>query len=106
MTPDASDASLGGREQALEAALQEKVTVFRTEKRIDAHGKKYPWIVKSATPVQANRRLLHVQTIRQDCAVGEDVFRRLNEPVVVKGQRNLVSLSLQFSRPPAKRRLS
>ena len=30
---------------------QEKVTVFRTEKRTDARGKKYPWIVKSATPV-------------------------------------------------------
>jgi hypothetical protein len=30
---------------------QEKVTVFRTEKRTDAAGKKYPWIVKSATPV-------------------------------------------------------
>lgn len=30
---------------------QEKVTVFRTEKRTDKNGKKYPWIVKSATPV-------------------------------------------------------
>lgn len=30
---------------------QEKVIVFRTEKRKDASGKKYPWIVKSATPV-------------------------------------------------------
>jgi hypothetical protein len=30
---------------------QEKVTVFRTEKRTAANGKKYPWIVKSATPV-------------------------------------------------------
>jgi hypothetical protein len=30
---------------------QEKVTVFRTEKRTDAVGKKYAWIVKSATPV-------------------------------------------------------
>ncbi|MDP9179726.1 MAG: hypothetical protein M3O61_18795 [Gemmatimonadota bacterium] len=30
---------------------QEKVTVFRTEKRTGADGKKYPWIVKSATPV-------------------------------------------------------
>jgi hypothetical protein len=30
---------------------QEKATVFRTEKRTDAAGKKYPWIVKSATPV-------------------------------------------------------
>jgi hypothetical protein len=30
---------------------QEKVTVFRTEKRTGRDGKKYPWIVKSATPV-------------------------------------------------------
>jgi hypothetical protein len=36
---------------------------------------------------QANRRLLDVQRISQDCAVGEDAFRRLNEPVVVDGQR-------------------
>ncbi len=36
---------------------------------------------------QANRRLLHVQTISQDCAVGEDAFRQVNEPVVVEGQR-------------------
>src|SRR5262249_55814436 len=36
---------------------------------------------------QANRRLLDVQTISQDCALGEDAFRRVNEPVVVEGQR-------------------
>src|SRR5262249_47743314 len=36
---------------------------------------------------QANRRLLDVQQISQDCAVGEDAFGRLNEPVVVEGQR-------------------
>lgn len=36
---------------------------------------------------QANRRLLHVQTISQDGAVGEDAFRQLHEPVVVHGQR-------------------
>jgi hypothetical protein len=30
---------------------QEKVAVFRTEKRTDERGKKYPWIVKSSTPV-------------------------------------------------------
>lgn len=30
---------------------QEKVRVFRTEKRTSSDGKKYPWIVKSATPV-------------------------------------------------------
>jgi hypothetical protein len=36
---------------------------------------------------QANRRLLDVQRISQDCALGEDAFRRLNEPVTVGGQR-------------------
>jgi hypothetical protein len=36
---------------------------------------------------QANRRLLDVQRISQDCAVGEDAFRRVNEPVEVEGQR-------------------
>src|SRR5258708_4650493 len=30
---------------------QEKVNIFRTEKRTDKNGKKYAWIVKSATPV-------------------------------------------------------
>jgi hypothetical protein len=30
---------------------QEKANVFRTEKRTGTDGKKYPWIVKSATPV-------------------------------------------------------
>ena len=36
---------------------------------------------------QANRRLLDVQRISQDCALGEDAFRRINEPAVVDGQR-------------------
>jgi hypothetical protein len=36
---------------------------------------------------QANRRLLDVQTISQDCSVGEDAFRRVNEPTQVNGQR-------------------
>src|SRR5882724_5635938 len=31
---------------------------------------------------QANRRLLHVQTISHDCAIGEDAFQRVNGPVV------------------------
>jgi hypothetical protein len=35
----------------------------------------------------ANRRLLDVQRISQDCALGEDAFRRVNEPVEVEGQR-------------------
>lgn len=36
---------------------------------------------------EANRRLLDVQTISQDCALGEDAFRQVNEPVQVAGQR-------------------
>jgi len=36
---------------------------------------------------QANRRLLHVQTISHDCTIGETAFRRLHEPVRVNGQR-------------------
>ena len=36
---------------------------------------------------QANRRLLDVQRISQDCAVGEDAFHGVNEPVEVDGQR-------------------
>jgi hypothetical protein len=36
---------------------------------------------------RANRRLLDVQTISQDCAVGEDVFRQVTQPCEVAGQR-------------------
>jgi hypothetical protein len=36
---------------------------------------------------QANRRLLDVQTISQDCAVGEAVFRQVTQPREVAGQR-------------------
>ncbi len=36
---------------------------------------------------QANRRLLDVQTISQDCAVGEAAFQRLTQTQVVAGQR-------------------
>ena len=35
----------------------------------------------------ANRRLLHVQQLSHDCLIGEDAFRRVNEPVEVDGQR-------------------
>jgi hypothetical protein len=35
----------------------------------------------------ANRRLLNVQRISQDCALGEDAFHGVNEPVEVDGQR-------------------
>jgi hypothetical protein len=36
---------------------------------------------------QANRRLLDVQRISQDCALGEDAFQGVNEPIEVDGQR-------------------
>jgi hypothetical protein len=36
---------------------------------------------------KANRRLLDVQSISHDCAVGEDVFAGVTHPVEVKGQR-------------------
>src|SRR5262245_20555117 len=35
----------------------------------------------------ANRRLLDVQTISHDCAVGEEVFRQVTQPRAVAGQR-------------------
>jgi hypothetical protein len=36
---------------------------------------------------QANRRLVDVQRISQDCAVGEAAFKGINEPVEIDGQR-------------------
>jgi hypothetical protein len=36
---------------------------------------------------QANRRLLDVQRISQDCALGEDAFHGINDPIEVDGQR-------------------
>jgi hypothetical protein len=44
----------------------------------------------------ANRRLLDVQRISHDCRIGEDVFRRVNEPVEVHGQR---ASALRFADP-------
>src|SRR5262249_8481554 len=35
----------------------------------------------------ANRRLLEVETISHDCAVGEDLFRQVTQPREVDGQR-------------------
>lgn len=45
---------------------------------------------------QANRRLLDVEQVSHDCAVGEDAFRRVAQPVVVEGQR---VAALRFSDP-------
>jgi hypothetical protein len=45
---------------------------------------------------QANRRLLDVQRLSHDCLIGEDAFRRLNQPVIVDGQR---ASALRFADP-------
>jgi hypothetical protein len=44
----------------------------------------------------ANRRLLEVQQVSQDCAVGEDAFRQVDQSIVVDGQR---VAALRFSDP-------
>lgn len=44
----------------------------------------------------ANRRLLDVQRISHDCRIGEDAFRRINDPAVVDGQR---ASALRFADP-------
>ena len=36
---------------------------------------------------RANRRLLNVQQVSQDCTMGEDAFRQVNQPIRVEGQR-------------------
>lgn len=41
----------GGEGVLFLGKAQEEAAAFRTEKRTDSSGKKYPWIVKSATPV-------------------------------------------------------
>lgn len=36
---------------------------------------------------QANRRLLHVQSLSHNCLLGEDAFQQVNQPQTVSGQR-------------------
>jgi len=45
---------------------------------------------------KANRRLLDVQRISHDCAIGEDAFHRVNQPVQLKTGR---ASALRFSDP-------
>ncbi len=45
---------------------------------------------------QANRRLLNVQKITQDCALGEAALRQVTEPVVVDDQR---AAGLRYGQP-------
>ena len=52
---------------------------------------------------QANRRLLDVQTISQDCSIGEDAFSKVVQPVEVEGQR---AAALRFGDPRVQALLS
>lgn len=45
---------------------------------------------------QANRRLLHVQSLSHDCLLGEDAFQQVNQPQTVSGQR---VAALRFTDP-------
>jgi len=51
----------------------------------------------------ANRRLLDVQSLSHDCAIGEDAFQRLNRPVEVNGQR---AAALRYADPTVQALLS
>jgi hypothetical protein len=52
---------------------------------------------------QANRRLLNVESISHDCALGEDAFHQIDKPVLVDGQR---IAALRFSDPHVQALLS
>jgi hypothetical protein len=52
---------------------------------------------------QANRRLLDVQRLSHDCAIGEKVFQHVNQPVVVGQQR---ASALRFADPRVQALLS
>jgi hypothetical protein len=52
---------------------------------------------------QANRRLLDVQRISHDCAIGETAFARVSRPVTVDGQR---AAALRFADPVVQALLS
>jgi hypothetical protein len=51
----------------------------------------------------ANRRLLDVQSLSHDCALGEDAFQKLNRPVEVNQQR---AAALRFADPTVQALLS
>jgi hypothetical protein len=52
---------------------------------------------------QANRRLLDVQRISHDCAIGEVAFARVSRPLTVEGQR---AAALRFADPVVQALLS
>jgi hypothetical protein len=51
----------------------------------------------------ANRRLLDVQQLSHNCLIGEDTFNRLNQSIVVNGQR---AAALRFADPKVQALLS
>lgn len=56
-----------------------------------------------AVGFQANRRLLDVQTVSHNCAIGEAAFQQVNQPIVVGTQR---AAALRFAEPRVQALLS
>lgn len=67
-------------------ALRTETTINDT--RDFAIGKRLPNLpALRVVGFAANRRLLDVQRISHDCAIGEDEFRKITRPLAVEGQR-------------------
>jgi hypothetical protein len=76
-------------------ALRTETTINNT--RDFGIGKRLPNLAAlRAVGFESNRRLLKAERISQDCAIGEDAFRQVNEPVKVDGQR---ASALRFADP-------
>jgi hypothetical protein len=52
--------------------------------------------------LQANRRLLDVQTVAHNCAIGEDAFGQVARPLEIDGQR---TSALRFGDPRTQARI-
>ena len=83
-------------------ALRTETTINNT--RDFAIGKRLPNLPDlRQIGFSANRRLLDVQSLSHDCAIGEVAFQRLNRPVEVNGQR---AAALRFADPTVQALLS
>jgi hypothetical protein len=83
-------------------ALRVETTINNT--RDFAIGKRLPNLpALREVGFQANRRLLDVQSVSHDCAIGENAFQRVVQPITVAGQR---ASALRFDDPRVQALLS
>jgi hypothetical protein len=76
-------------------ALRTETTINNTRDfRIGKHLRNLPAL--RSIGFQANRRLLDVQTVSHDCAIGEDAFDQVVRPIELGGQR---AAALRFGEP-------